>query len=314
MTDRSLSTSELSAEFLEMALETHLAGRAKNTQLAYRSRLDRFIAWRATQPPAPFLVQLRGYMAFLQEEGLAPRTVQAHIHTIKGLLKTAAALDETGRLARALPVLELVEPPTTRGEIQGERLTVEERQRLIDTPGTDTLKGRRDTAMLVLMSVCGLRRAEVASLDWGHIAKVDGYPVIKNLRSKYGRVRTIKMPAGLWKLLQEYAHLAEIDTSPDAPVFVAMKVNDTVFHGRRLTSSALGFMVRQRTAEVGLDGITPHDLRRTAASVARKGGASIEQVQIMLGHASPTTTSEYIGETLDLADHAVDYSPVRLHD
>lgn len=33
-------------------------------------------------------------------------------------------------------------------------------------------------------------------------------------------------------------------------------------------------------------------------------------VQIMLGHASPQTTSQYIGEGLDLDDHAVDYSDV----
>jgi integrase len=50
--------------------------------------------------------------------------------------------------------------------------------------------------------------------------------------------------------------------------------------------------------------------RRTAASLARKGGASIEQVQVMLGHSSPQTTSQYIGEGLDLDDHAVDYSDV----
>jgi len=33
----------------------------------------------------------------------------------------------------------------------------------------------------------------------------------------------------------------------------------------------------------------------------------------MLGHANPQTTSEYIGEGLDLEDHAVDYSDVKIH-
>ena len=312
MTDRSPANPQLSSALLETAVETYLAGRARNTQLAYRSRLQRFLVWRAEQASAPFLVQLRAYIGFLQAEGLSPRTVQAHVHTVKGLLKTAAALDETGRLARTLPALELVDPPSVRGEVQGNRLSVEQRQRLINTPGTDTLKGKRDTAMLVIMSVCGLRRAEVVSLNWGHIAEVDGYRVIKNLRSKHGRVRTVKMPPGLWELLHAYARLGELDTSPDAPVFLAMYANDTIVHGRRLSGSALGFMVRQVTEQAGVKGITPHDLRRTAASLARKGGASIEQVQIMLGHASPTTTSEYIGETLNLSDHAVDYSEIEI--
>src|SRR5690606_9115343 len=145
------------------------------------------------------------YIAHLQEEGLSPRTIQAHVHTIKGLLKTAAALDASGRLASALPALQLARAPSVRGEVQGDRLTVEQRQQLIDLPGTDTHRGRRDTAILVLLSVCGLRRAEVVSLDWSHIARLDGFGVVKNLRGKHGRMRTVKLPAMLWELLEDYA-------------------------------------------------------------------------------------------------------------
>jgi integrase len=36
----------------------------------------------------------------------------------------------------------------------------------------------------------------------------------------------------------------------------------------------------------------------------------MEQVQLMLGHASPQTTSQYIGAALDLDDHAVDRTEV----
>ncbi len=63
---------------------------------------------------------------------------------------------------------------------------------------------------------------------------------------------------------------------------------------------------------VGMGASPPTTLRRTAASLARRGGASIEQVQVMLGHSSPQTTSQYIGEGLDLDDHAVDYSDVQI--
>ncbi len=81
----------------------------------------------------------------------------------------------------------------------------------------------------------------------------------------------------------------------------------------RLTSSAVAWLVERYAGQVGLRGISPHDLRRTAAALARRGGASIEQVQVMLGHSSPQTTSQYIGEGLDLDDHAVDYSDVRVN-
>ena len=43
-------------------------------------------------------------------------------------------------------------------------------------------------------------------------------------------------------------------------------------------------------AEIGLDGITPHELRHTAASLAASAGAHVKSVQRMLGHASAAMT------------------------
>ena len=81
-------------------------------------------------------------------------------------------------------------------------------------------------------------------------------------------------------------------------------------------SGGAGFLglhlARRLTADGHLVCVHDRDLRRTAALLARRGGASIEQVQLMLGHASPQTTSNYIGESLNLDDNAVDYSPLRI--
>lgn len=45
-------------------------------------------------------------------------------------------------------------------------------------------------------------------------------------------------------------------------------------------------------AECGLDPITPHDLRHTAASLAISSGANVKAVQRMLGHASAARTHD----------------------
>lgn len=296
---------------LDAAIDTFLAGKAENTQAAYSDRLRRFLDWKAKQPPASFLADLNRYIAHLKAEGLSPRSVQAHVNTVKGLLKTAAALDTSGTMGAQLPQLDLAKPPAVRGELQGDRLTSPQRQTLVELPGVDTHKGRRDTAILGLMVDCGLRRSEVSRLDWRHIGEVDGYKTIKNLRSKHGRVRTVKLPVPLWRLLHQWADAAGLDTSPDAPVFVTIHRGDHVQHGDRLMPSSVSWLVKHYAEQMGHDEISAHDLRRTAAKLARKRGASIEQVQVMLGHESPITTSAYIGETLDLDDHAVDYSDVR---
>jgi hypothetical protein len=41
--------------------------------------------------------------------------------------------------------------------------------------------------------------------------------------------------------------------------------------------------------------IAPHDLRRTFAKLAYRGGSPIDQIQLSLGHDSIQTTEEYLG-------------------
>ena len=53
--------------------------------------------------------------------------------------------------------------------------------------------------------------------------------------------------------------------------------------------------------------VAPHDLRRTYAKLAHKGGAKLDQIQLSLGHASLTTTERYLGVHQDLHDTPCDY-------
>jgi integrase len=300
-------------DLLDQAVATYLAGLAPNTRRAYASRLDAFMEWRAGQPPAPLVVHLKQYVAFLQtERGLSPRSVQAHINTIKGMMRTAAALEP--RLAAGLPQLELVKPPRVRGQVQGRRLTADQARRLLDAPGAQTIKGLRDSAILGLLLVLGLRRSEVCNLTWNHLMELEGHRVIANLQGKHGRVRTLKVPIWLWDLLLAWGEVSGLDMdSPSQRVFVPITKDGRVLNYREgITPHAIYKLVNHYTRLTGLPPVKPHDLRRTAALLSRRGGASIEKVQIMLGHASPQTTSSYIGEMLDLDDNAVDYNPLEL--
>lgn len=59
-------------------------------------------------------------------------------------------------------------------------------------------------------------------------------------------------------------------------------------------------------------GVAPHDLRRTCAKFAHKGGAAIYQIQISFGHESIQTTEEYLGVEQDLIDTPCDHLGLRL--
>lgn len=307
------STQPQGDQLMQQAMMTYLAGMAPNTQRAYESRIRAFLDWRDGQEPAPLVVHLKMYVAYLQtEQDLAPRSVQAHLNTIKGLLRTAAAIEPS--LARGLPQLELVKAPRVRGELQGQRLNAQQAKLLLAAPGTDTPKGLRDSTILALLLVLGLRRSEICNLTWGHVTELDGHRVIANLKGKHGRIRTLKLPVWLWRMLISWGEASGLNMEDEeARVFVPITKDGKILTYRKgMTPHAIYRMVNYYTAQCSVPQVKPHDLRRTAALLARRGGATIEQVQVMLGHASPQTTSSYIGETLDLDDNAVDYSPLRI--
>jgi integrase/recombinase XerD len=65
--------------------------------------------------------------------------------------------------------------------------------------------------------------------------------------------------------------------------------------GQAYTRFGLGKMVRRLCAEAGLrQVVSPHALRRTHATLALKGGASLQDIQLTLGHARLETTTRYV--------------------
>jgi site-specific recombinase XerD len=81
--------------------------------------------------------------------------------------------------------------------------------------------------------------------------------------------------------------------------------------GTGMTDQASADMVRASAAQVGVP-VAAHNLRRTFAKLAMKGGARLEQIQLSLGHASITTTERYLGVEQDLTDASCDRLELRL--
>jgi integrase len=61
------------------------------------------------------------------------------------------------------------------------------------------------------------------------------------------------------------------------------------------------------TTLAGLPKIAPHDLRRTCAKLCRAAGGELEQIQLLLGHASVQTTERYLGTRQNLTDAPNDH-------
>jgi len=88
-----------------------------------------------------------------------------------------------------------------------------------------------------------------------------------------------------------------------AEVVAGKTANDLVFttwHGKPLRNLNFRRDVFDKAAEdAGLVGLTPHELRHTAASLAVSSGANVKAVQRMLGHASAAMTLDVYSGLFD---------------
>ena len=79
-----------------------------------------------------------------------------------------------------------------------------------------------------------------------------------------------------------------------------------------LSEKVVWQLLQQYATAVGVPGIAPHDLRRTCAKLCRTAGGELEQIQLLLGHASVQTTEQYLGTKQDLVHAPNDGLKLRL--
>jgi len=175
-------------------------------------------------------------------------------------------------------------------------LSLQQAQDLLSAPDIAKVKGLRDRAMLAVLLGCGLRRSELAGLTFAHIQSRDGRWCIVDLVGKHGRVRTAPMPTWVKVAIDAWTSAADIN---DGHVFRPVNRADRVV-GAHLGEKVVWQMLQEYADAVGLAGIAPHDLRRTCAKLCRASGGELEQIQMLLGHASVQTTERYLGTKQDL--------------
>jgi integrase len=182
----------------------------------------------------------------------------------------------------------------------GNWLTNDKASELLNAPDPETLGGKRDRAILALLIGCGLRRAEVLNLEVDQIQQREGRWVIPDLVGKGKRRRTVPVPSWVKVRIEEWVLAAEIDLSGGKlfrPVTKGGKLAGTALSDEK----AIWNLVAKYAKATSLGKLSPHDLRRTCAKLCRKAGGDLEQIQLLLGHASIQTTERYLGTVQELS-------------
>ncbi len=107
-----------------------------------------------------------------------------------------------------------------------------------------------------------------------HIQQRDGRWVLVDLIGKRDKVRSVPMPHWTKAAIDAWRGRAGVVTGL---VFRAVNKGDKVM-GQGITPQAIRNIVADYAEQLKQTGVAPHDLRRTFAKLAYKGGAALDQI------------------------------------
>lgn len=232
--------------------------------------------WRAADEAC-----VRGYVAGLRERGAAPATARLRLSTVRAFHGWLAEHGRTGASPAARvrsPRVRQVLPPT---------LTVAEVQCLLESVAGEDPLALRDRALLEFLYGSGARSAEARTLT------------LEALSLEHGTARLIGkgwhdrvVPIGDAALRALWAYLTDsrprVAQMTERAVFVS-------YAGTALSEMGLWKIVQRRSIAAGLTRhVHAHMLRHSFATHLVQGGADVRAVQLLLGHASISSTQVYL--------------------
>lgn len=231
----------------------------RETVIAYRDSI------RARLKPSTvqtYIITLRLFFAWTAQEGLYPNVAEH----IKG-----AKLDR---------------------QHKKDALTGSQAKAVLQGIERDTLAGKRDFAILALMTSCGLRTIEVARATIADMRNA-GESAALYLQGKGRDERTeyVKLAEPVEAAIRDYLKARGKAEGKEA-LFTSTSNNNA---GQALTTRSISGIVKEAMRAAGLDSerLTAHSLRHTAATLNLLAGGSVQETQQLLRHSNIGTTMIY---------------------
>lgn len=219
--------------------------------------------------------------AALLQSSWKPATTNRHLAALRGVLRESWRLGylsaEEYQKAVDFKNIKAENLPAGRG------LEHDELKELLQECD-NTTTGIRDAAIIAVLYLSGLRRAEVISLNLGDLDTTGALLV----HGKGRKERKVYIVNKGQDYLQRWLELR--GTQP-GPLFCQTRGGKIIVSP--LTSQAVYIMLRRKAEKIGLDPLSPHDLRRSFISDLLDRGADIATVAKLAGHSDIKTTSRY---------------------
>src|ERR1022692_4919905 len=217
------------------------------TRRVYNLGLDEFIAWYGLEARPGFTkAAVNAWRITLEARGLGSVSINVRITAVRKLAVEAA---DNGLLAPELAAgITRVKGVASKGVRVGNWLSLQQAQKLLNTPDASTKKGLRDRAMLATLLGCGLRRSELAALTMKHVQQRDNRWGIVDLVGKHGRVRTIPVPTWVKVAIDAWTAAAELT---EGHVLRPVQRGDQIY-GERMSEKVVWQMLQPYAAAAGV--------------------------------------------------------------
>jgi integrase/recombinase XerD len=259
-------------------------GISAQTQAGYRRDLEGLARWLGdgTGLGAVDRARLFDYLAWRTDAGYDPRSNARLMSSLRAFYAQRVRLG-----AMTEDPTALVQRPKARRTLP-RTLSESQIEALLAAPDAETPLGLRDRAMLELMYGAGLRVSELTGLLQSEVNLRQG---ALRVTGKGGKDRVL--PIG-----EEAAHWLDRYLLQSRPLLAGGRVREPMFLTRRGTavSRQLFWQGLKRLAlAAGIDAarVTPHGLRHAFATHLLNHGADLRSLQMLLGHASLSTTQIY---------------------
>jgi len=265
-----------------LALE---AGNSRHTVENYLRDLTRLAEYATSRgvkaPTALSAAQLRDFIYFLKDLGLATTTIGRQISAIRTYFKFLI-----GEGLAARDPSERIESPK-RWRTLPAVLTVHEMMQLLQATHADVPLSIRDHALLEFAYATGVRVSELVGVRLQDLFFKEG---VARVFGKGGKERLV--PVGRRAIGEVSMYVERVRPDLDRG-----KGRGFLFlnaRGTPLSRVGAWGIIKANARRAGLaKRVTPHTLRHTFATHLLEGGADLRAVQEMLGHADLSTTQLY---------------------
>jgi len=263
----------------------------QNPQTArfYDCKLKHFSAWLESQGIADVIAVtpqvVRDFLAFLQD-GHSQGGLHAYYRSVKHFLRWCRLeydLSEWEPLKNVQAPRALYRPLPTA--------TVGVVKALLKTCRGTRFVDRRDEAMLRGLCDTACRIGEYLALRLQDVHLDDGTVILRAEITKGKRERLTYLGSRALRALREYLRMRD-SLRPDSPLWVTED-------GRPMSYNAFHQVLLSRSHRAKVPTLSPHSLRKLAATSMYRDGANLEEIRRLLGHSTLLVTQRYIGLTDD---------------